>query len=349
VNESLGADPTGVLNPGLQLPVPDALDDIDEGSDGEPTFKPPREGLPPSFRMRHDKHYVEKLMSGPTIAQGAAQAASPRPSVPAAVKPLVDDRRRAADEPQRPSAAAVELIASRLESIVAHGAIPRGHAASTDLVSRVVPGIRPAGAGLHDQARSATPESAVAAGADILVIGRAVTIRARQMEPMRRSVTAGEIAAAVRSACTRVARLNGVDCLVTTDDAGFAIAAERALVVHGIAGTVDALLDLMQTQAADDSVDEGGRITVSLHSTNVRPTLIVDVECPTLAWRATPADRFFDNNDQDFAVAPAAGILLASAAHVARLHGGGVGVQLRGGVSLRYVFPREAPRATAAS
>jgi hypothetical protein len=327
VNESLGADPTGVLNPRLQLPVPDALDDIDEGSDGEPTFKPPREGLPPSFRMRHDKHYVEELMSGPTIAQGAAQAASPRPSVPAAGKPLVDDRRRAAEALLRPSAAAVELIASRLESIVAHGAISRGHAASTDLVSRTV----------HVELQRVSR------------LARAVTIRARQTEPMRRSVTAGEIAAAVRSASTRVARLNGVDCLVTTDDAGFAIAAERALVVHGIAGTVDALLDLMQTQTADDSVDEGGRIIVSLHSTNVRPTLIVDVECPTLAWRATPADRFFDNNDQDFAIAPAAGILLASAAHVARLHGGGVGVQLRGGVSLRYVFPREAPRATAAS
>jgi hypothetical protein len=187
VNESLGADPTEVLNPGLQLPVPDALDDIDEGSDGEPTFKPPREGLPPSFRMRHDKHYVEELMSGPTIAQGAAQAPNPRPSVPAAGKPLVDDRRRAADEPQRPSAAAVELIASRLESIVAHGAIPRGHAASTDLVGRTVQ------VELQRVSR----------------LARAVTIRARQIEPMRRSVTAGEIAAAVRSACTRVARLNG--------------------------------------------------------------------------------------------------------------------------------------------
>jgi orotidine-5'-phosphate decarboxylase len=39
----------------------------------------------------------------------------------------------------------------------------------------VVPGIRPAGADVHDQARAATPEAAIAAGADILVIGRAVT------------------------------------------------------------------------------------------------------------------------------------------------------------------------------
>ena len=38
-----------------------------------------------------------------------------------------------------------------------------------------MPGIRPAGSDTHDQARAATPESAVAAGADVLVLGRAVT------------------------------------------------------------------------------------------------------------------------------------------------------------------------------
>ena len=39
----------------------------------------------------------------------------------------------------------------------------------------VVPGIRPPGAAQHDQARASTPEVALAAGADLLVIGRAVT------------------------------------------------------------------------------------------------------------------------------------------------------------------------------
>ena len=39
----------------------------------------------------------------------------------------------------------------------------------------VVPGLRPAGTPTHDQARAATPNAALAAGADILVIGRAVT------------------------------------------------------------------------------------------------------------------------------------------------------------------------------
>ena len=39
----------------------------------------------------------------------------------------------------------------------------------------VVPGIRPAEGASHDQKRVATPKSAMAAGADILVIGRAIT------------------------------------------------------------------------------------------------------------------------------------------------------------------------------
>jgi orotidine-5'-phosphate decarboxylase len=39
----------------------------------------------------------------------------------------------------------------------------------------MVPGIRPAGTATHDQARAATPAAAIRAGADLLVLGRAVT------------------------------------------------------------------------------------------------------------------------------------------------------------------------------
>ena len=39
----------------------------------------------------------------------------------------------------------------------------------------VVPGIRPADAAVQDQKRVATPQAALAAGADVLVIGRAIT------------------------------------------------------------------------------------------------------------------------------------------------------------------------------
>ena len=39
----------------------------------------------------------------------------------------------------------------------------------------VVPGIRPSGSAVHDQARAATPQDALEAGADLLVLGRSVT------------------------------------------------------------------------------------------------------------------------------------------------------------------------------
>jgi orotidine-5'-phosphate decarboxylase len=42
----------------------------------------------------------------------------------------------------------------------------------------VVPGIRPADAGVHDQKRVATPQAAIAVGADVLVIGRPITAAA---------------------------------------------------------------------------------------------------------------------------------------------------------------------------
>jgi orotidine-5'-phosphate decarboxylase len=42
-------------------------------------------------------------------------------------------------------------------------------------ITLITPGVRPAGAAAHDQARVATPEQALADGADLLVIGRPIT------------------------------------------------------------------------------------------------------------------------------------------------------------------------------
>lgn len=58
-------------------------------------------------------------------------------------------------------------------------------------LKRVVPGIRLAGGPRHDQARAASPQEAVANGADLLVIGRTVT---KAEDPM---VAAAAVAAAI--------------------------------------------------------------------------------------------------------------------------------------------------------
>jgi len=62
-------------------------------------------------------------------------------------------------------------------------------------VVTVVPGIRPAGVGVDDQARPSTPTSAIASGADVLVIGRAVT---RAEDPISAAISiAAEVASAL--------------------------------------------------------------------------------------------------------------------------------------------------------
>lgn len=74
-------------------------------------------------------------------------------------------------------AAAVEAGCGGL--VCAAGEVVEARRLAPRLVA-VVPGIRPAGTPTHDQARAATPAAAVAAGADLLVVGRAVT---RASEP----------------------------------------------------------------------------------------------------------------------------------------------------------------------
>jgi len=44
-----------------------------------------------------------------------------------------------------------------------------------DDIALITPGVRPAGSAFHDQARVSTPEEALKAGADLLVIGRPIT------------------------------------------------------------------------------------------------------------------------------------------------------------------------------
>ncbi|HUP85055.1 MAG TPA: orotidine-5'-phosphate decarboxylase [Acidimicrobiales bacterium] len=105
------------------------------------------------------------------LCEGASRAALPEP-IALAVTILTSD-----------DGAPPHILGKRVQAAVEGGC--RGIVcASSDIrqaktlaprILAVVPGIRPAGMATHDQARAATPESAISAGADLLVIGRAVT------------------------------------------------------------------------------------------------------------------------------------------------------------------------------
>jgi orotidine-5'-phosphate decarboxylase len=76
-----------------------------------------------------------------------------------------------------------ELVAERVEAAAAAGCqgvvcatadVPIAKRVAPSLLA-AVPGIRPKGAPLDDQTRAATPAEALAAGADLLIIGRPIT------------------------------------------------------------------------------------------------------------------------------------------------------------------------------
>ena len=93
----------------------------------------------------------------------------------------------AAEQVTRLALLAVEAGAQGLVCAPSDVAAVRG-AVGPD-VTLVTPGVRPAGASADDQARIATPAQAVAAGADLLVIGRPIT-RAEDPVAAARAVAA---------------------------------------------------------------------------------------------------------------------------------------------------------------
>jgi orotidine-5'-phosphate decarboxylase len=108
------------------------------------------------------------------LADGAAAAGLPTPKV-LAVTILTS-------EPHRPPNVLAERVAAAVEAgcagIVCSASDVREAKLQAPRLLAVVPGIRPEGVPAHDQAAPATPRAALEAGADILVIGRAVTAAA---------------------------------------------------------------------------------------------------------------------------------------------------------------------------
>jgi orotidine-5'-phosphate decarboxylase len=128
-----------------------------------------------SYLNMHAAGGVDMLRAGVEgLADGAAQAELPAP-VALAVTILTSE-----------SVAPRDVLVERVEAALKAGCGGVVCAASdvADVKTigpelfAVVPGVRPAGEPVHDQGRPATPTEALAAGADLLVIGRAVTAAA---------------------------------------------------------------------------------------------------------------------------------------------------------------------------
>lgn len=139
--------------------------------------------------------------AGPAAIKAAVQAAPGTKIVAVTVLTSLSDADLdrigmagpASDAVRRLAALSVEagaqgVVCSPQEVAAVRGEVGRG-------ITLITPGVRLAGADAHDQARVATPEQALRAGADLLVIGRPITGAA---DP-------GAAAAAIATSLRRVA------------------------------------------------------------------------------------------------------------------------------------------------
>ena len=125
-----------------------------------------------SYVTMHAFGGVDMLRAGTEgLADGAAAAGLPAPCA-LAVTVLTSDGGAPPHILPKRVATAVEAGCGGLVCAVSDAREARLLGPNLTIVT---PGIRPAGTPTHDQARPATPQEAFDAGADILVVGRAVT------------------------------------------------------------------------------------------------------------------------------------------------------------------------------
>lgn len=125
-----------------------------------------------TYLTLHARDDAPMLRAGADGFKDGADRAGLAEPIPLAVTVLTSDGGAPAHILPRRVALAAEtgcggIVCAAADLVEARQIAPR--------LVRVVPGIRVAGGETHDQARAATPRSALDAGADVLVIGRAVT------------------------------------------------------------------------------------------------------------------------------------------------------------------------------
>lgn len=124
-----------------------------------------------SYLTVHTRAGVDHLRAGVEgVAEGAAAAGLAAPTC-LGITVLTSEPADLGALEQR---VGIVLAAECGGLVCAASDLERVRSLAPDVVT-VVPGIRPIGVGVDDQARPATPRSAIESGADVLVIGRAVT------------------------------------------------------------------------------------------------------------------------------------------------------------------------------
>jgi ParB/RepB/Spo0J family partition protein len=334
---------------------------IDAFTADEPRPRRAREGLPPGFRMRHEKHYVDDLSAAPTIRQVAITEidrdridrdqinADDDPSP--AIDRLVDSIRRAGIlQPL--------LVASRLgrfRLIDGHRRLDAASLAGLRHVPCIVHDLdEPAIEQMRRQVnvRPPAPEPIVEAG-PALPASAAIDL-ARRIERAHAQAAIGtsrptadlldsELAQAGRLARAAAVMLDTprlqrreLSARAVVDQAAVATAVQRRLSGVQLTTTIgdpefqvpaDPALVTQALAGAIDAlsafVDEpGAALTLSVHCVKTRPAMIIELAQRVVSVEPELMGQFFDVDSIVHPGGTATALLLAAAARIVRGHGG---------------------------
>lgn len=345
-----------------------------------------REGLPPAFRMRHQRHYVEQLMGDApikTVRDIAVSDIDAPPECGVDVQGLEDsirrmgvlepllvgqqgkryyvitgvNRLRAARNAGLRSVPCIvhdvdEEMVKTMREAVMHRAIPAlTPVPAVDVVHdpALPPAFSEVTAGLHFVSALLPAMKAAEgdrfrwsvltdlAGSELLrarTVAAAAEALANAPSPDRADTNCAELVERTLAALAPEARLRGLRLDLQLPDSEYLLPLDAALVGTAVTGLVHAFLTLLP--------GGGASIRVQVKGTTVRPALIVQISQDVMDLDAEAVRRFFDGEWREHPAGPSGALLLASAARIARLHGGRLDVQplpTRGCI-VTFVIPR---------
>lgn len=275
---------------------------------------PPREGLPGSYRMRADAHYVDTLLSRRAEAIAARPAGSTPPDSHPAVPNVPGEWRDRRESRERRTERVLMQLAEDVATIESAaglldaGASPMARRASADLIR------------------------AHAWRAAWLI--RANTILAGTHRSQVHSSSIAALLLRVREGFAAECRVTGVALQVQAPDAQAAVMVDEPALVAGLSGALVATLGLL--------TPEDGTVVKVTAVTLAGELRTIDVSQDAMAVPATVAARFFDASWSDRPGGWLAAVGAATAKAVAAQHGGDatfVARDRRGG-TLRLTFNR---------
>jgi signal transduction histidine kinase len=265
-------------------------DDDDGAAAATAERAPVREGLPPTYRMRHEPHYVEALVAAPV----AAAAPAPPPSAP--IDPAVGPQPDLAAAPADGLAEVIAALATSIEAI---------EASLRDVPLR----------GRPLRERVAIDLARAEAARARWVTDAAAVLRVDPL-PSLDEVDLVAVCSAVAAAFAPEYRLAGGAPSTTLPATPVQVFGDQRLLTTAVGSILTAVRALVEDRG------DAGRVSVGLAPRVDTSTRAIDIAQTAVRVPVSAHARFFDPTWSAHPAGATGAVLLAAARRIAEAHGG---------------------------